>query len=159
VKLAGRHGQSPEHGEWLEFILGSGSYHGISKVHEGVPHGGNQVGPNSGLIRASFLLPKSWFLDPGTSESTLPRPRGKASMKVSSSLVAAVTIAVSTALSIAPQHLARDDASADLTESPELADLLQTAKSNVIDQVTAEERKRGAPPPGCTSDKLVFRRE
>lgn len=79
-------------------------------------------------------------------------------MKVSSSLVAAVTIAVSTALSIAPQHLARD-ASDDLTESPELADLLETAKSNVMDQVTVEERKRGTPPPGCTSDKLVFRRE
>lgn len=81
-------------------------------------------------------------------------------MKVSSSLVAVVTFALSSAASVVPANLARDTANG-LTESQQLADLLRAAQSTVIEQVTAVEqklRKRGVTPT-CTADNLVFRRE
>jgi tyrosinase len=81
-------------------------------------------------------------------------------MKVSATLAAALSVAVSTALSVPSAHQARDSTDG-LTESPDLAKLLEQAKANVIDQVNEEAQnlsKRGVQPT-CTADKLVFRRE
>jgi tyrosinase len=79
-------------------------------------------------------------------------------MKVAAVLASALTAAVSsTALSVS---LPRDSGNG-LTESPELSQLIQQAKSNVIDQVNVQERslrKRGVTPK-CTSNNLVFRQE
>lgn len=53
------------------------------------------------------------------------------------------------------------DASDGLTEPPALADLLEKAKAQVIEEVTENEnkaRKRGETP-SCTLRNLVFRRE
>lgn len=79
-------------------------------------------------------------------------------MKVAAILATALTAAVSsTALSVS---LPRDSGDG-LTESPELSQLLDQAKANVIDQVDQNEaalRKRGVTPK-CTSRNLVFRRE
>lgn len=81
-----------------------------------------------------------------------------ADMKVATLFATALTAAASvTAISVS---LPRDTTNG-LTQSPELAELLESAKSTVIDQVTAEERKlraRGVTPT-CTAKKLVFRRE
>lgn len=80
-------------------------------------------------------------------------------MKVTAILAAALTAAVSSsALSVS---LPRDDTGDGLTEPPELADLLEQAKENVINQVQDQEetlRKRGGTP-SCTAKNLVFRRE
>jgi tyrosinase len=81
-------------------------------------------------------------------------------MKVSATLAAALSVAVSTALSVPSAHQSRDNTDG-LTESPDLAELLKQAQSNVIDQVNEQAQnltKRGVQP-SCTADKLVFRRE
>ena len=68
------------------------------------------------------------------------------------------------AVAVSAGVLPRDDAVATddgLTEPPQLADLLEQAKSAVMDDVSATEakmRKRGANPK-CTASNLVFRRE
>jgi tyrosinase len=73
-----------------------------------------------------------------------------------------------TALVAAAAHAgllpARDASAAaedDFTESKALADLLNTAKTQVLEKLKENEkslRDRGETPP-CTADKLVFRRE
>jgi tyrosinase len=76
-------------------------------------------------------------------------------MKVASILATAILAAVSTA-----SALPRDDTNG-LTESPELAQLLEDAKSQVMEQVTeqAEKLRKRGQTPTCTASKLVFRRE
>ena len=80
-------------------------------------------------------------------------------MKVAAILAVVLAAAVSsTALSV---PLPRDDTTDGLTQSPELAQLLEEAKANVIEQVSEQEeklRKRGIIPQ-CTVGNIVFRRE
>jgi tyrosinase len=68
------------------------------------------------------------------------------------------------ALAAAAVHAAvvpRDTSGDGLTEPPALADLIEKAKAQVIEEVTQKEnqaRKRGETPQ-CTLRNLVFRRE
>lgn len=69
----------------------------------------------------------------------------------------AATILGSALLAAVATVLPRDD----LAEPVALSDLLESAKSQVIDEVTSNEetlRRRGQTP-ACTLSKLVFRRE
>ncbi|KAB5560194.1 hypothetical protein GE09DRAFT_82182 [Coniochaeta sp. 2T2.1] len=80
-------------------------------------------------------------------------------MKVAAILASVLVAAVSsTALSVS---LPRDDTSDGLTQSPELAQLLEHAKAKIVEQVSEQEqklRKRGIAPK-CTASKIAFRQE
>jgi tyrosinase len=72
-------------------------------------------------------------------------------------LLGAALAAVTVSAGVVPRNTTDDG----LTEPPQLADLIEQAKSQVMDDVSSTEakmRKRGETPK-CTVSNLVFRRE